>query len=260
MGHIYDAKGRVLAELGRERREITQYQGIPVVLRQAILSAEDKNFFSHSGVDYSVFPRMLGKTSIRALIARFMGSFRKDASEHAAVFPQGGSTITQQLVRNLYIGSDRRTFSRKIKEACLAMKLGGKLSKNQILADYLNEIGYGNHASGIEAAAQTYFSSHARGLTLAQAALLAGLPQAPTLYDPFRFPRVAILRRNEVLRAMANAGMIDTAQLVTASASPLGLRRGVLYTTIHHPNFFGYVEQAWGTGGSVQNFCALVRK
>ncbi|HEV3403348.1 MAG TPA: transglycosylase domain-containing protein [Gaiellaceae bacterium] len=194
-------------------------------LPQATIAIEDRRFYQHGGVDFHAIAR----AALTDL-------------EHGRIV-EGGSTITQQLVRNLYIGSDRRTFSRKIKEACLAMKLGGKLSKNQILADYLNEIGYGNHASGIEAAAQTYFASHARGLTLAQAALLAGLPQAPTLYDPFRFPRVAILRRNEVLRAMANAGMIDTAQLVTASASPLGLRRGVLYTTIHHPNFFGYVEQ-----------------
>src|ERR1017187_5848643 len=102
MGHVYDEKGHVLAELGRERREIIQYEGIPVVLREAILSAEDKNFFSHSGVDYSVFPRMFSKTNVRALIARFMGSDSKGTIEHEAVFPQGGSTITQQLVRGYF--------------------------------------------------------------------------------------------------------------------------------------------------------------
>jgi penicillin-binding protein 1A len=117
MGHVYDAKGRVLAELGREHREITQYEGIPIVLRQAILSAEDKNFFSHSGVDYSVFPRMLSKTSVRALLGRLMGSDSKDASEHASVFPQGGSTITQQLVRGYFLQKLTRRCATRLKQA-----------------------------------------------------------------------------------------------------------------------------------------------
>src|SRR5437762_9888005 len=113
-----------------------------------------RRFDEHGGVDFQAIAR----AALTDL-------------EHGHIV-QGGSTITQQLVRNLYIGNDRRTFSRKIKEACLALKLGGKLSKNQILADYLNEVSYGNHASGIEAAAQTYFSKPARRLTLGQAALL----------------------------------------------------------------------------------------
>jgi penicillin-binding protein 1A len=192
---------------------------------RATIAIEDRRFYQHGGVDFHAIAR----AALTDL-------------EHGSIV-QGGSTITQQLVRNLYIGSDKRTFSRKIKEACLAMKLGGKLSKNQILADYLNEVSYGNHASGIEAAAQTYFSKPARRLTLAQAALLAGLPQAPTLNDPFRHPDEAVARRNEVLRAMANAGMVSGAQVAAASSRPLGLRRGILYTEIRHPNFFGYVEQ-----------------
>jgi len=103
MGHIYDANGHVLIELGRERREIIQYQNIPDVLREAILSAEDENFFSHAGVDYSVFPRLLGKTNIHALMARGGSPGGENAGERAAVFPQGGSTITQQLVRGYFL-------------------------------------------------------------------------------------------------------------------------------------------------------------
>jgi penicillin-binding protein 1A len=204
----------------------------PLALRQmstwtpkATIAIEDRRFYEHGGVDFHAIAR----AALTDL-------------EHGKIV-QGGSTITQQLVRNLYIGSDRRTFGRKIKEACLAMKLGDKLSKEQILADYLNEVSYGNHASGIEAAAQTYFSNPARRLTLDQAALLAGLPQAPTLYDPFRHPQRARDRRNEVLRAMFTAHMITLRQLNVASLRPLGLRRGNLYTAIRHPNFFGYVEQ-----------------
>ena len=102
-GHIYDANGHVLIELGRERREIIQYSSIPDVLRQAILSAEDENFFSHSGVDYSVFPRLLAKTNIHALMGHAEGSDRENATDRASLFPQGGSTITQQLVRGYFL-------------------------------------------------------------------------------------------------------------------------------------------------------------
>ena len=102
-GHVYDAKGRVLIELGRERRDILRYEEIPDVVRGAILSAEDENFFSHSGVDYSVFLRLLAKTNVRALAAHFTASNNEDASKRPLVFPQGGSTITQQLVRRYFL-------------------------------------------------------------------------------------------------------------------------------------------------------------
>src|SRR5579864_6921780 len=103
MGHVYDANGQVLIELGRERREIIRYQEIPDVMRDALLSAEDKNFFSHSGVDYSVFLRLLAKTNFRALVAHFTPFDREDASDGPSVFPQGGSTITEQLVRGYFL-------------------------------------------------------------------------------------------------------------------------------------------------------------
>ena len=192
---------------------------------KATIAIEDRRFYQHGGVDYRSIARAAYTDVMRGRIV------------------QGGSTITQQLVRNLYIGSHKRTFGRKLKEACLAIKLGDRLSKKTILADYLNEVAYGNHASGIEAATQTYFSRPARRLTLTQAALLAGLPQAPTLYDPFARPAEALGRRNEVLRAMAGAGLISPARYAAAAARPLGLKPGRLYTEIRHPNFFGYVEQ-----------------
>src|SRR5207244_9732411 len=206
---VFASDGTRLGVVPSDRnRQPLALRQMSVWLPKATIAIEDRRFYAHGGVDFQAIAR----AALTDL-------------EHGHIV-QGGSTITQQLVRNLYIGSDRRTFGRKIKEACLAMKLGGKLSKDQILADYLNEVSYGNHASGIEAAAQTYFSKPARRLTLGQGALLAGLPQAPTLYDPFRHPERALDRRNEVLRAMANAGMIDAAQLVSASAEPLGLAPG----------------------------------
>ena len=114
---------------------------------------------------------------------------------------EGGSTITQQLVRNLYI-SRERTFQRKVKEVCLAFKLSRQWSKDRILAAWMNQVYFGNHAYGVEAAAQTYFSKHAKDLTLMQAALLAGLPQAPSLYDPIVYPRGRPRPPGEVLQAL----------------------------------------------------------
>src|SRR5206468_9569066 len=123
------------------------------------------------------------------------------ADVRAGKVVQGGSTITQELVRNLYL-SREQTLKRKLTEACLAIKLSRQWSKDRILTAYLNQVFYGNHAYGIEAAAETYFSRMAKDLTLDQAALLAGLPQAPSSYDPFRNPTAARGRRDEVLRAM----------------------------------------------------------
>src|SRR4029077_2029389 len=122
-------------------------------------------------------------------------------------------------VRNLYIGKADRTLSRKLKEACLAEKLAGRWSKQQILAASLNEVFYGRHASGAQAGAQTFYSTSALTLTLPQAALLAGLPQAPSLYDPQRHPDYALARRNEVLRAMWTHGYITQEEYSQPSAS-----------------------------------------
>jgi len=155
---------------------------------------------------------------------------------------QGGSTITQQLVRNLYI-SKERTFKRKLKEACLAIKLARSKSKDWILGSYMNAVYYGNHAYGIEAASQTYFSRRAGSLTLDQAALLAGLPQAPSVFDPIHRPLDALDRRDEVLRAMLDNGALTREQYVSAVADrKLHLVPGRLYTRIREPYFFSYVR------------------
>ncbi len=144
-------------------------------------------------------------------------------------------------MRNLYTGQER-TFTRKIKEACLAIKLASKWSKPKILNEYLNTVYYGNHAYGVEAAAQTYFSKHASQLTLLDAALLAGLPQAPSVYDPFHNPQAALERRGEVLRAMLDNHDISLAQYDAAIRSrSLGLEPGRIYTRIKQPYFFSYV-------------------
>jgi penicillin-binding protein 1A len=194
-------------------------------LPEATVAIEDVRFWQHGALDYQGIARAL----------------YQDLSKGHIV--QGGSTITQELVRNLYIGNSQRTLSRKLKEACLAEKVFQKLSRKAILADYLNEVFYGRHAYGAEAAAQTYFSKDASQLTLAQAALLAGLPQAPTTDDPFLNPRAATARRNEVLRAMWKNGYITADKLRRATRKPLLLKQGHLYSQLHQPNFFGWATQ-----------------
>jgi penicillin-binding protein 1A len=156
---------------------------------------------------------------------------------------EGGSTITQQLVRNLYIRHQERTLRRKVVEACLAVRLSRNWSKNKILAEYMNTVYYGNHAYGIEAAAQTYFSRHAKSLSLLQAALLAGLPQAPSVYDPFDYPAKAIARRNRVLKALYDNDKINAATYQQAiRVKSLRLKPGKIYTRIREPYFFSYVR------------------
>jgi penicillin-binding protein 1A len=194
-------------------------------LPEATVAIEDARFWQHGALDYQGIARAL----------------YQDVSKGHIV--QGGSTITQEFVRNLYIGSNQRTLARKLKEACLAEKVFQKLTRKEILADYLNEVFYGRHAYGAEAAAQTYFSKSASDLSLVQAALLAGLPQAPTTDDPIVNPHAAMARRNEVLRAMWKNGYITAAKLRHAEKKPLLLRPGRLYTQLHQPNFFGWATQ-----------------
>ncbi len=166
---------------------------------RATVAIEDRRFYHHGGID----PVGI----LRAFVA--------DVS--AGHIVQGGSTITQELVRNLYL-SREKTLQRKVVEACLAVKLSRAWSKDRILAAYLNDVYYGNHAYGIEAAAETYFSVPASRLTLAQAALLAGLPQAPSYDDPLHNPTAALARRDEVLHALRRSGDISGAQYAAASS------------------------------------------
>jgi penicillin-binding protein 1A len=194
-------------------------------LPQATVAIEDARFWQHGALDYQGIARALYQDITKGHIV------------------QGGSTITQELVRNLYIGNPQRTLSRKLKEACLAEKVFQKYTRTQILADYLNEVFYGRHAYGAQAAARTYFSKPASKLTLEQAALLAGLPQAPTVYDPLTNPRAARARRNEVLLAMWKNGYISAGRLRSASGKGLELRPGHLYSQLHQPTFFGWATQ-----------------
>ncbi len=220
---VYAADGTLLGSIPAERnREPVRLGRMTRWLPAATVAIEDRRFYQHGGVDYVGIARALWR----------------DVSAGKVV--EGGSTISQQLVRNLYTGRER-TFERKVKEACLAIKLSSRWSKNKILAGYLNTVYYGNHAYGVEAAAQTYFSRHASELTLPQGALLAGLPQAPSIYDPFHNPRAAIGRRNEVLYAMLRDGDITRAQYRYARRYPLRLQPGRLYSKIKQPYFFSYV-------------------
>jgi penicillin-binding protein 1A len=175
------------------------------VMRKAIIATEDRRFYENNGIDYIGILRAL----------------KSDVS--SGQLAQGGSTIEQQLVRNLYL-SPRQTLGRKLEEACLAVQLDRRWSKDRILTAYLNDIYFGREAYGIEAAALTYFGVHAKDLTLEQAALLAGLPQAPSAYDPISRPDAARARRAEVLQAMLAAGDISQARYRRALRSPLGLR------------------------------------
>jgi len=192
-------------------------------VRKATIAVEDRRFFDHGGVDIEGIARA-AVTDLRA-----------------GEIVEGGSTITQQLVRNLYI-SNERTVQRKLKEACLATKLDRAWTKHRILTTYLNQVYYGNQAYGIEAAAQTYFSKPAAKLTLSESALLAGLTQAPSVYNPFTTPPRALARRAVVLRAMLDTGVITRKRHAKAVSSTLRLRPGRLYREIREPYFFGYVR------------------
>ena len=193
-------------------------------LRQATVAMEDRRFHEHDGIDY----RAIARAAWRNLEERRI--------------VEGGSTITQQLVLSLYLARET-SLERKRVEACLAIQLEERWSKDRILQEYLNRVYFGNHAYGAEAAAQTYFSRRASQLGPAQAALLVGLIRAPSRYDPFRNPELATARRNEVLRAMLETGAIPPSAYEQLAELPLNLRRGQLFTTRREPYFFSYVRQ-----------------
>ena len=210
-------------------RQPVEGSEIPKILKEATVAIEDKNFYEHGGVDPEAIVR-----------AAF-----EDIQQGAAV--QGGSTITQQLVRNLYISNPQDTITRKIKEAVMADQFESKHSKRWILTKYLNTASYGTNdgrtAIGVEAAAEVYFNKSVQDLTLPEAAMIAGLPQAPTDYNPFQSSRAALQRRNEVLQALQQQGYIKHEDYESALKSGLGLSAGNKYQTIKQPYFFDYVQQ-----------------
>jgi penicillin-binding protein 1A len=222
---VYAADGSLLGSIPAEQnRQVVPLSRMSPWLPKATVEIEDRRFFEHNGVD--------AEGIVRALWADL----------RAGKVVQGGSTITQQLVRNLTTQREQ-TVERKVSEACLAIKLERSWSKQRILASYLNHVFYGSQAYGIEAASQTYFSKPARSLNLRQAALLAGLTQAPSVYDPIAAPDRAIARRDEVLDAMLEEGTITQAQhdWAIADRQPR-LRPGRLYRTIKEPYFFATVR------------------
>jgi penicillin-binding protein 1A len=205
-------------------RQLVEGSRMSPWIKRATVAIEDRRFYEHDGVDYQAVAR----AALRNL--------------RQGEVVEGASTLTQQLVRNLYL-SNERTFARKKEEACLALALDGAWSKQRILSTYLNRVFYGNRAYGIEAAAQTYFGRRAYALGPAQAALLAGLVRAPTLYDPFRRPATALARRNLVLDAMIATGALTRQRADRLKAQPLGLKRGRLYDTRRQRTFFDLVRR-----------------
>lgn len=218
--------GFIDADIVRERVGLEE---IPDELRQATVAIEDANFYEHDGVDYGAI--------LRAAIENV----------EAGEVKQGGSTITQQLVRNLYIEQPEDTLERKIIEAQMAMDYEEEYSKEEILEQYLNTATYGTNggdtAVGVEAASQIYFNKPVEDVNIGEAALLAGLPQAPSEYNPFTNPERAMQRRNLVLRAMFNEDYIDREEYRKWLSAGLGLERGYRYDTINYQYFFDYVQQ-----------------
>ena len=206
--YVYSADGEVLGTLGAggDQRPL-KLAKISPFLRKATIAIEDRRFYEHTGIDYVA--------TLRALF--------KDVAAGGVV--EGGSTITQQLARNLYLGREQ-TFRRKLAEGCLAVALEREWSKDRILETYLNTAYYGNGAYGAEAAARTYFSKSAQRLSLEEAALLAGLPQAPSQLDPLSNEDAARARREEVLSAMVDTGDIPEGRAGSLAFAPLGLDPG----------------------------------
>jgi membrane peptidoglycan carboxypeptidase len=261
IGTVYDANGQPLIELAREYRKITRYEDIPSIVRAAILATEDKNFFSHSGVDYSTIPRVLGKIRIGALAARLIGWGRQNEIHNPPLFPQGGSTITQQLVRGYFLknltaqenGSQLRhggllsralsyvigarsvnMLVRKVEEIRLSLwieeemqnRFGSKRNaKEEILARYASFIYMGNSQYGFATAAEYYFGRPLATFTVDdadKAALLAGIAKSPRYYAPSAKETERVLRRrNQTLALMAASGFISRDSVNSAEQRPI---------------------------------------
>jgi membrane peptidoglycan carboxypeptidase len=233
---ILDRNGKLLYNVYvSENRTVIPLSEIPPYMREATISIEDKDFYHHGGVN------LVGGI-LRAARDTVLGSIYKLLGRQQNVVVQGGSTITQQLIKKSLL-TDERTIQRKIKEAILAFWTEGLFTKDQILTMYLNRIPYGGTAYGVEEASQVYFGKHARELTLSQASLLAALPAAPTYYSPFGTdPERAIKRQHQVLARMVEDGYINKDQAQNAANEP------VIFATpsaeIKAPHFVAYVKEA----------------
>ena len=227
---VFAADGSLLGVIDANiTREPVGLKEMPKTLQQATIAIEDENFYEHDGVDFSAI--------IRAAV--------KNAE--AGEIEQGASTITQQLVRNLYLKKPEDTLERKLQEAKMAMDYEDEYTKGEILEEYLNTATYGTNggdtAVGVEAASQTYFNKHVSDLNLGEAALLAGLPQAPSQYNPFLSADAATARRNLVLEAMLDQGYIGQRAFAKWRKAGLGLEPGTRYELRRYQYFFDFVQQ-----------------
>ena len=218
---VHAGDGRLLAEYATERRVFVPIGVIPKRVVSAFLSAEDKNFYSHHGVDP---------------VSMFRAALTDVGRWHSKRRPVGASTITQQVAKNMLL-TNELTMSRKIKEILLATRLDQALSKDRILELYLNEIYLGSGAYGVESAALIYFNKSLDELSLSEAAFLAGLPKAPNNYNPARYPQQAKTRRDWVLDRMAEDGSAPEKEIVAARAEPIVLRRREEAEIVNGPYF-----------------------
>lgn len=211
---IYTADGHLIGEFGEERRAVVRIQEVPEVMKQAILAAEDERFYQHGGID------ALGV--LRAAVSNLIGGGKK----------QGASTITQQVAKNFFLSSEK-TYARKLYEALLSFKIEANLSKDQILELYINQIYLGQRAYGFGAAAQIYYGKALKDITPAEAAMLAGLPKAPSAFNPVVNPKRARLRQQYVLRRMRELGFIDNKQHEEAVKQALIIKRDTNEFAVH---------------------------
>lgn len=210
---VYSAEGALIGEFGEERRNLTPIEDIPDVMKNAVLAVEDTRFFEHGGVDY--------KGMVRAALAN-LGRIKS----------QGASTITMQVARNVYLSSEK-TFTRKIYEILLTFKLEHLLSKNQILEIYMNQIYLGNRAYGFAAASDAYYGKPLKDLSIGEAAMLAGLPKAPSTYNPIANPRRARIRQLYIIDRMEANHFITPEQAAVAREEEVKLRTGPDTTRVH---------------------------
>jgi penicillin-binding protein 1A len=199
---LYDDRGRVIGSFALQRRVVAGYDDFAPVLRDALVSIEDKDFYRHSGINFW----------------RIVGAAYRDIESGGKV--QGASTLTMQLARNLFLSPDR-SFHRKVQETMLAIQIERRFTKPQIFTLYANQIFLGHGVYGFEAASEFYFSKPARNLTLAEAALLAGLPKGPGIYSPINHPDRAMKRRNLVINSMLEDGKATAAQAADARSAPV---------------------------------------
>jgi penicillin-binding protein 1A len=219
---IYSADKELLAEFYTQKRVPVQLEIIPDHLKQAIIATEDRQFREHAGVD------------LRGIVRAIITDIR------VGQFVQGASTITQQLARTLFL-SPQKSIVRKLKEAFLAFQIERRYTKDEILELYLNQVYFGSGAYGVEAASQTFFGKPVNDLTLAECALIAGMPKSPSRYSPLVDESLAMKRRSVVLKQMARDGVITQAQFVNAKSAPLNLAKGQS-PSMKAPYFVAYVR------------------